>query len=305
MWALLLATLALCGASPPCDAGEGSCGAWDGPASEPEVGAREAEEAAALRVELLQKKARVGRHRAALADAPTEPDPPNSSALTTSPSRASQVCVSNSGGFRLSFELWDTATNQRLPATGAYAAGGQDCRSFGDLPMVEGEHPIVTVVYIEAGATITLTPIIYDPDLDGTSADFTCTGGTGTPQCSTGGAEVRQLPPLNLAVWQPVVRASEICLTNSGWYRLSFQVWNTALDALSSMSSQFDQSSSRCISADFASEVQEGNPLVPIAHVQGGLPQMFHSVLYDATASAASYVCSGATGGWSCKLLGS
>ncbi|CAK0793040.1 unnamed protein product, partial [Prorocentrum cordatum] len=299
-----------CGSSPSRDTDEGSCGAPS--EEEEEVAAREAQEAAALRAELLQKAHVARRGAAALAwpEWPASPDSPGPApappASDPNLARASEVCVENRGGFRLSFELWDTETNQRMPATAAYAMGGQDCRSLGAMPMIEAGHPIVAVVYIEAGATITLSPVIYDPDLNETagSATLTCRGGTGTPTCLMDDAEVRQLPPPQLATWQPVVRASQICLTNNGGYRLRFQLWNTAWNTLSPMSDSFDLGSSKCMSADFTSGLQEGNPLVPITHVQGGMPQMFHSVLYDATASAASYNCGGATGGYSCTLLG-
>jgi len=226
--------------------------------------------------------------------------------------QASQVCVSNSGGYKLGFELWDTETNQRLPMTDTYASGGRACRDIGDIPMVEGGHPIVTVIYVTAGKTITLSPVIYDPGLDAmaSSKNITCVGGTGTPRCETyltdgSGAEVQQFPAPDLAVWQPVVRASQVCLTNSGGFRLRFQLWNTAWNSLSPVSTSFDHSSSRCIPGNFTSEVQEANPLVPIVYVVGGGPLMFHSVIYDVDAAAASYDCSGGTGSYSCKLIGS
>ncbi|CAK0903219.1 unnamed protein product [Prorocentrum cordatum] len=61
---------------------------------------------------------------------------------------ASQVCVSNRGGFKLKFELWDTETNMRMPVTNSYAAGGKECRNISDITMVEGGHPVVIVVHL-------------------------------------------------------------------------------------------------------------------------------------------------------------
>mmetsp|Transcript_49717 Transcript_49717/g.128989 ORF Transcript_49717/g.128989 Transcript_49717/m.128989 type:complete len:375 (-) Transcript_49717:215-1339(-) len=355
----------LCGSAPaPCGDEDGSCGVSDGPAFDVDVGAQEAEEAAALRVELLQK-ARLARRsdaadsalQASLAEDCTDSDdglkdavapfglsigycsqaadkcnawPVGSvirsyccatcsqeSAPAPSPiydpnlTRASQVCVSNKGGFKLKFELWDTETNMRMPATNSYAAGGKECRNISDILMVEGGHPVVTVVYLTAGKTITLSPVIYDPALSAAagSHNLTCKGGTGTPSCVkylTDGsqADVPQFPAPDFAVWRPAVRASQICLQNSGGYRLRFQVWNTAWNALSPVSDGFDHSRSKCISGDFMSEVQEGNPLVPITYVQGGGPLMFHSVIYDVTAAAAIYSCGGGTGTYSCSLIG-
>jgi hypothetical protein len=221
------------------------------------------------------------------------------------------VCVSNRGGFKLGFELWDTETNQRMAMTDTYASGGRECRDIGGIPMVEGGHPIVTVVYVTAGKTISLSPLIYDPGLNAVagSANLTCRGGTGTPRCVTyltdgSEAEVQQFPAPDLAVWHPVVMASQVCLTNNGGYRLRFQLWNTAWNSLSPVSDSFDHSSSRCIPGDFMSEVQENNPLVPITYVVGGGPLMFHSVIYNATAAAATYTCGGGTGSYSCRLMG-
>jgi hypothetical protein len=236
--------------------------------------------------------------------APTEWSDPN---LT----EASHVCVSNNGGFMLGFELWDTSTNHRMPMTDTYAAGGRECRDISDIPSVDDAHPILIVVYLTAGQTITLGPVIYNPGLDAMagSANLTCLGGTGTPRCVTyltdgSEAQVQQFPRPDLAIWQPVVRASQICLTNNGGYRLRFQLWNTAWSSLSPVSDSFDHSSSRCISGDFISEVHEDNPLVPIAYVEAGGSKMFHSVIYDEGAAAASYVCDGTAWLFSCRLTG-
>jgi hypothetical protein len=224
---------------------------------------------------------------------------------------ASSVCIENKGGFRLSFEMWDTATNLLSRRSTSYAAPGQSCLDMWTILDIEEGHPIVTVVYFEGGVSLSLPPVTYSPASggEGNAASYTCSGTTHTPACALGGAaQIAQPGALVVPPSSPQsipLHANGVCVVNAGAFRMQFRLWDTATGAVGALSNSFDMGSHVCVNADTLGGTSAGNPLVLITSPQGGMDMSFRSVVYDAAASSATFTCSGSTVDYNCQLLGS
>jgi hypothetical protein len=188
--------------------------------------------------------------------------------------------------------------------SGYYAAPAQACMDMWTIPFVETGRPIVTVVHAQAGLSQSLPPVRYDPEAG--SANFTCTGATFSYECSLGDKTLELEPGAMVAA--PVspqaepVRAKGICVQNNGGFRLTFRLWDTAIDVVGNWSQGFNKDSNSCLDADAISTVD--NPIVLITNAQGGNKVSFQSVLYSPEAASATFVCSGTTVDYDCVLLG-
>lgn len=225
---------------------------------------------------------------------------------------ASRVCVENRGGFVLSFELWDTATNLLSRRSVSYASPGQSCLDLWAIQGIEEGHQIVTVVYAAGGITLSLPPLRYSPAASVEAAavvDFSCKGTTHLFSCALGGSELDAQPGALVASPRSPdamqVHGKGICVQNSGGFMLRVRLWDTATGAVTAWSDGFQQGGHTCVDAGGLKDVASGNPLVVIASPQGGTPTSFRSVLYDADATtSALFVCSGSTADYDCKILG-
>jgi len=223
---------------------------------------------------------------------------------------ASRVCVENRGGYVLSFEMWDTATNLLSRRSPSYAAPGQSCLSMWTILDIEEGHPIVTVVHAQGGIALSLPPVIYRPASggEGAAANFTCSGTTRQPTCALGGAvQIAQPGALVVPPSSPqsiLVRAAGFCVMNSGGFRMKFRLWDTATGIVGSWSGEFNRGSTVCANADTLGGISDGNPLVLITSPQGGTDMSFRSVVYDADSSSATFTCQGSTVDYNCELLG-
>lgn len=230
-------------------------------------------------------------------------------APTIDPSQtpASRICVDNKAGFVLSWKMWDTSSNKESSFTEGYPAPGLECRGIDSIPDAKRGDPVVVVVDAQAGKAVSLRSVIYDPDADpyDASGNFTCKGGTGGYSCTLGeGEDAVQFPKPKLPAWAPPVTAKSVCVSNNGGYRLRFQLWDTATNNMGPLSNGFNKGGNTCQDGADLQGVRKGHPLAMIAYPQGGGPLTFKTVIYDPSASAATFTCSGATGGYDCALNG-
>jgi len=224
---------------------------------------------------------------------------------------ASRVCVENRGGFMLSFELWDTATNLLSRRSFSYASPNRRCLDLWWIEGIEEGHPIVPVVYADGGISRSLPAVRYSPTPVDSAAEinFTCKGTTRQLSCALGEEEQHAQPGAHVVSPRSPeslqVSAKGVCVQNSGGFSLRVRLWDTATGAVGSWSESFIMGKNICLDAGGLQDVSSGDPLVLIASPQGGTPMSFRSFLYDADATTNTlFACSGSAADYDCSILG-
>jgi hypothetical protein len=221
--------------------------------------------------------------------------------------KASKICVNNQAAFLLSFQLWDTMTNFRLRETDGYNLGGRVCADVAKIPQIAAGHPIVPVIHAAAGSRHSLESVVYDPEAG--MANITCTGTTGIYSCTLGASEtpLKMFPFPQLPVYSPPIHAKSVCMTNKAGFRMRFELWDTASSDLGIVSEEYNaggDGDTQCLDGKDIEGIATRHPLAPVVYPVAGGPLVFKSVLYDPDAAAATFVCTGGTFTYNCKLIG-
>jgi hypothetical protein len=255
-------------------------------------------EAQGLRTELLQRGRRDGAKAL------------ETSAQQQAPVlRATQVCVYNSAGFVLKFQMWDTATNKLSDMSEGYPAEKEACMDIAtQLPGVEDGHPIAMISWSTETKAMTSQSVIYDPSMaNGPNgfANFTCKGFSTSWTCNLKNFGTSQSygGPYELADAgkpQEPLEASGVCVDNDAALSLKFSLWDTATNVDGDQSGTFMKGKQRCVSGQSLWFAEDGNPMVVNAKAVKGKEMTFPSFIYNKSAEMAEMTCTGGTMTYKC-----
>lgn len=227
---------------------------------------------------------------------------------------ASRVCVKNTAGFDLSFDLWDTATNSLSSRSPSFSSSEQQCLDMSALGGVEPGQPVVAVVHADTGESHSLPPLLYSPASGGeaaATANFSCAGGADDFSCSLNGKKVDDQPgALEGVPASEQDRARRICVQNSADFRMKVRLWDTATGTFGNWSQGFDMwaggsASDACVDGASLAGVASGHPLVLVVSPEGASPSLVRSILYDPDATTPVLVeCWGGAEQYSCEYKG-
>lgn len=230
---------------------------------------------------------------------PSPPAPPGPS--TTG---IREICVTNSGGYALEWQLtFGKATSSLVKS---YPAGQTRCLTGGQAGAVDRQE-IGCVAHAIAGSIVScvegpdrLSAYSYGSAAD-IRANYKCDGTTTTISCYLTGFEHIEYPPAPTPAPPPTVR--EICVDNRGGYALWWKL--TDGEKVSDSTGSYPNPQTRCLSGSVLGAT-DGDELGCIGHaIAGKTVDCVGMHKYSSTSGLrANYRCGGSTLSISCLFTG-